>query len=74
MNIFAIFHIKDRMIALIKGLPETPIKVGDFLHQGDRSWQLVGIDFPRHPRPKDEVGLILRGEGIPKLDAIEYRG
>lgn len=72
MNVKAVFHIKGRgMVAVLEDLPKSPIPVGAFLHQGERSWQIIGVEMASG-KSREGMGVILRGEGEPQIGPIEF--
>lgn len=72
MRVTAVFHVKGRgTIATVTDLPKSPIHVGALLHQGERSWKIVGIESACGG-PRQDVGVILRGEGDPDIGPIDF--
>ena len=70
MIVKAVFHVKGRgIIAVLDDPPKGPIHVGAMLHQGERSWKIVGVDTSCGG-PRSSVGVILKGDGDPNIGPI----
>ena len=64
MIVKSIFQIKGRGIIAVVDASDIPVgvlKIGIWVHQGDKSWKIVGVETACGGSLLNDVGLVLSG-------------
>ena len=66
MQVIFVHVIKGRGIVAVvdaTDIPKGALKLGIFVHQGEKSWKIVGTEFVRYSDKVDysTIGLVLSG-------------
>ena len=69
MKVLDVYDVRGRGLAALvdaKGVPIDGLMVGCLVHQGGRSWKIVGVAMMNPPSSDpNKVELVLRGDGEP---------
>jgi hypothetical protein len=72
-TVTGVFHVKGpRTVVVVAYAHEIAVRVGMTLHQGERSWTVVGF-ASACGGPHAEVGLVVRGDGDPSLGRVDFQ-